>query len=127
MIAVDTSALMAILLDEPQAPDCIEALASSYLILVSAVTLAEALIVAQGRGTQTRMEALVDGIGLEVVPPGPAAARRVSDACSRWGRGFHCAALNFGDCFAFELAHSSQCPLLYVGRGFAKTDITSVL
>ena len=98
LIAVDTSALMAILLDEPQAPDCIEALASSYPILVSAVTPAEALIVAQGRGTQTRMEALIDGIGLEVVPPGPAAARRVSDACSRWGRGFHCAALNFGDC-----------------------------
>ena len=46
MIAVDTSALMAILLDESQAPDCIEVLASSHSILVSAVTLAEALIVA---------------------------------------------------------------------------------
>ena len=127
MIAVDTSALMAILLDEPQAPDCIEALASSHPILVSTVTLAEALIVAQGRGTQTQMEALINGIGLEVVPPSPAAARRVSDAYSRWGRGFHRAALNFGDCFAYELAHSSQCPLLYVGKDFAKTGITSVL
>ena len=54
-------------------------------------------------------------------------ARQRHDAYSRWGRGFRRAALNFGDCFAYELAHSSQCPLLYVGKDFAKTDITSVL
>ena len=77
MIAVDTSALMANLLDESQAPDCIEALASSHPILVSAVTLADALNVAQAHGTQTQMGALNDGLGLEVVPPGPAAARRL--------------------------------------------------
>ena len=68
MIAVDTSSLMAILLDEPQAPDCIEALASSHPILISAATVAEALIVAQGRGAQTQMEALINGLGLEVIP-----------------------------------------------------------
>ena len=127
MIAVDTSALMAILLEEPHAPDCVKALASGHPILISAATVAESLIVAEGRGARTQMEALIDGLGLQVVPLDPAAARRVSDVYARWGRGFHAAALNFGDCFAYELANSSQCPLLYVGDDFARTDIASVL
>ena len=127
MIAVDTSALMAILLDEPQAPDCAKALASGHPILISAATVAESLIVAEGRGTRTQMEALIDGLGLQVVPLDPAAARRVADIYARWGRGFHAAALNFGDCFAYELANSSQCPLLYVGDDFARTGVPSVL
>ena len=122
MIAVDTSALMAILLEEPHAPDCVKALASGHPILISAATVAESLIVAEGRGGRTQMEALI-----QVVPLDPAAARRVSDVYARWGRGFHAAALNFGDCFAYELANSSQCPLLYVGDDFARTDIASVL
>ena len=127
MIAVDTSALMAILLEEPHAPDCVKALASGHPILISAATVAESLIVAEGRGARTQLEALIDGLGLQVVPLDPAAARRVSDVYARWGRGFHAAALNFGDCFAYELANSSQCPLLYVGDDFAGTDIASVL
>ena len=127
MIAVDTSALMAIPLDEPQAPDCVKALASSHPILISAATVAELLIVAEGRGVRSQMDALINGLGLRVVPLDPAAARRVSDVHARWGRGFHAAALNFGDCFAYELANSSRCPLLYVGDDFARTDITSVL
>ena len=56
MIAVDTSALMAILLNEPEAPDCVDALASNHPILISAATVAEALIVAHGRGARTQME-----------------------------------------------------------------------
>ena len=127
MIAVDTSALMAILLEEPRAPDCVKALASGHPILISAATVAESLIVAEGRGARTQMEALIDGLGLQVVPLDPAAARRVSDVYARWGRGLHAAALNFGDCFAYELANSSQCPLLYVGDDFVRTDIASVL
>ena len=127
MIAVDTSALMAILLDEPEAGACIEALVSSAPVLISAATVAESLIVAHGRGARTQMEALIDGLGLEIVSLDPAAARRVSETYARWGRGFDPAALNFGDCFAYELAHSSQCPLLYVGGDFARTDIRSVL
>ena len=71
------------------------------------------------------MEALI--AGLEIVPLDPAAARRVADAYAQWGRGFHAAALNFGDCFAYEFANGSQCPLLYVGVDFARTDVETVL
>ena len=127
MIAVDTSALMAILLDEPEAVNCADALASNHPVLVSAATVAEALIVAQGRDARPRMEILIDGLGLEIVPLDPAAARRAADAYTRWGRGFHAAALNFGDCFAYELANSAQCPLLFVGGDFARTDVRSAL
>ena len=127
MIAVDTSALMAILLDEPEAANCADALASNHPVLVSAATVAEALIVAHGRDARPRMETLIDGLGLEIVPLDPAAARRAANAYTRWGRGFHTAALNFGDCFAYELANSAQCPLLFVGGDFARTDVRSAL
>ena len=127
MIAVDTSALMAILLDEPEAQDCADALASNHPVLISAATIAEALIVAQGRDARAQMETLLDGLGLEIVPLDPAAARRAADAYARWGRGFHPAALNFGDCFAYALADSAQCPLLFVGGDFARTGIRSAL
>ena len=127
MIAVDTSAVMAILLDEPEAQDCADALASNHPVLISAATIAEALIVAQGRDARAQMETLLDGLGLEIVPLDPAAARRAADAYARWGRGFHAAALNFGDCFAYALADSAQCPLLFVGGDFARTDVRSAL
>ncbi len=57
----------------------------------------------------------------------PAAARRVAGAYAKWGRGVHPAALNFGDCFAYETAKTHDCPLLYIGGDFAQTDIASVL
>ena len=127
MIAVDTSALMAILLDEPEAEDCADALASNHPVLISAATVAEALIVAQGRNARAEMETLLDGLGLEIVPLDAAAARRAADTYARWGRGFHTAALNFGDCFAYALANSAQCPLLFVGGDFARTDVQSAV
>ena len=54
-------------------------------------------------------------------------AEGVGRAYSRWGRGVHPAGLNFGDCFAYELALELSCPLLFVGNDFDKTDIKSVL
>ena len=63
MIAVDTSALMAILLDEPEAGNCAAALAANHPVLISAAPVAEALIVGEGRYTRTRMGALIDGLG----------------------------------------------------------------
>lgn len=127
MIAVDTSALMAILLGEPEAEACAEALETDDRIVISAVTAAEALIVAGRRGLGAEMAGLVDGLGLEIVSVAPAAARRVAGAYGKWGRGVHPAALNFGDCFAYETAKSSGCPLLFVGGDFARTDIAGVL
>lgn len=127
MIAVDTSALMAILLNEPLADDCDAAVKADERVLISAGTLTEALIVAGGRGLRDQMQDLVYGLGFEVVPVDAAVARSAAAAHARWGRSAKTAGLNFGDCFAYDVAKQNRCPLLYVGRDFAKTDIKSVL
>jgi ribonuclease VapC len=127
VIAVDTSALMSIVLRESQGPDCMAALKSDDHLLISAGTLTEALIVAQPRHCRSDLEELIDALGFEIVPVDGATARRAAAAHARWGRGARTAGLNFGDCFAYDVAKQNRCPLLYVGRDFAKTDVKSVL
>ena len=127
MIAVDTSALMAILLGEAEAEACAVALEAEDEILISAGTVAEALIVAGRRDLGDEMERLIDGLGMEVVTLTAASARRMAQANGRWGKGVHPAGLNFGDCFACEVAREHGCPLLFVGGDFVRTDVTSVL
>ena len=127
MIAVDTSALMAIVLDKPEAGACIAALEADDEILISAGTVAEALIVSARSDVDAEVEGIIDRLGFEIVTVTPAAARRIAAAYQQWGRGLHPAALNFGDCFAYEVAKEHACRLLYVGDDFVKTDIESVL
>lgn len=127
MIAVDTSALMAVLLREPEAGACITALDAADDIVISAATLAEALVVSRLRATGPEMEQLIEALGCEVAPVTEGFAERVARAYARWGKGVHPAALNFGDCFAYALAEERACPLLYVGGDFARTDIVSAL
>ena len=127
MIVVDTSALMAILLDEPLAGACIAVLEAQDDILISSGTIAEALIVSARRNIGEEMAALIDGLGFDVVDVTPAVARRIAKAYSQWGQGIHPAALNFGDCFSYEAAKEHNCPLLYVGEDFAQTDIRAAL
>ena len=127
MIAVDTSALMAILLNEPEAEACVAALEGEDRLTISAGTVAEALIVADRRGLGEEMTRLIDGLGFEQVAVTPASAKGVAQAYARWGKGVHPAALNFGDCFAYQLASSRGCALLYVGDDFGRTDIAAAL
>jgi ribonuclease VapC len=127
MIAVDTSALMAILLNEPDADACAAALATADEVLISAGTVAEALIVSARRGVGAAMNSLIEGLGFEVMPVTAASARRIAHAYERWGKGMNPAALNFGDCFAYEVAKEHGCPLLFVGNDFTGTDIVGVL
>jgi len=127
MIAVDTSALMAIILGEPTADACIRVLEAETEVLISAATVAEALIVASRRNVDSEMARLIDGLGLEIVTVTATSARRIATAYERWGRGLHPAGLNFGDCFAYEVAMEHSCRLLFVGDDFSKTDVGSVL
>jgi ribonuclease VapC len=127
MIAVDTSALMAIALGEPAADACIAVLETQTDVVISAGTVAEALIVAARRNVGEEVSRLIDELGFEIVSVTPAAARRIAAAYARWGRGAHPAGLNFGDCFSYEVANAHSCPLLYVGDDFSKTDLKSAL
>lgn len=127
MIAVDTSALMAIVLDEPEADVCMGALVADDDLMISAGTVAEALIVSSRRNVGDEMAQLIDGLGFEIISVTPASARRIAESYASWGRGNHPAALNFGDCFAYEVAKEHQCRLLYVGKDFAQMDVEGVL
>ena len=125
MIAVDTSALMAILLDEPQAHACIAALETADEILISAATVAESLIVAARRGVHDEMQTLIANLGFNVISVTQSTAERVAVIYSRWGKGIHPAGLNFGDCFAYDVAKEHGCALLYIGDDFARTGVVS--
>ncbi|MGD1037742.1 MAG: type II toxin-antitoxin system VapC family toxin [Roseiarcus sp.] len=127
MIVVDTSALMAMMLGEPQAGACNAVLATESDVAISAATLAEALIVAARRDCAEGVAAIIYLLGFEVVPVTEASARQVAAAYAQWGRGVHPAGLNFGDCFAYELARERDCPLLFVGADFSKTGVRSAL
>jgi ribonuclease VapC len=127
MIAVDTSALMAIVLGDADADACMAILETEPSVAISAGTVAEALIVAARRNVADEMVKLIDGLGFDVVTVTAASARRIAAAYDHWGKGVHPAALNFGDCFAYEVAKTHDCPLLFVGNDFSKTDVESVL
>lgn len=127
MIAVDTSALLAILLDEPEADALAATLAEADALVISAGTLAEALIVAERRGLGPQMHALLEALSLDVAPVTAAVAVDVSGAYRRWGKGAHPAGLNMGDCFAYALASARGIPLLYKGDDFSQTDLPSAI
>ena len=122
-IVVDTSALLAIVLGESNAERCINLIAAADGVMISAGTLAEALLIAERRKLRDRLDPLLEGLTLEVAPVTQAAARRVAEATRWWGKGIHPAGLNFGDCFAYVLAKDQGRPLLFVGEDFSKTDI----
>jgi ribonuclease VapC len=118
---------MAIALGEKEAEACMRVLETQTEFVISAGTVAEALIVAARRNVAEEMTRMIDGFGLEIVSVTTASARRVAAAYARWGRGAHPAGLNFGDCYSYEVAKERPCPLLYVGDDFSKTDLESAL
>jgi len=118
---------MAILKKEAKAEACLAHLEGEANILISAGTLAEALIVAQGYGIVDQMTRLIAEYGIEIIPVTAAAAHRIGAIYAKWGKGFHPAGLNYGDCFAYELAESRVCKLLFIGNDFSRTDITPAL
>lgn len=127
MIVVDSSALVAIALAEPDARDIMKALHDADRVVISAANLTETMIVAFGRECEPEMRALFDRFGIVVEPVTEARAEAAANVYRRYGKGWHAAGLNFGDSFAYALAREKACPLLYVGDDFAKTDIASAL
>ena len=127
MIVVDTSALIALLQLESRAEQIADVLETEDRVVISAGTMAEALIVAGQRNLDKRIEELIEKIGIEVHILDSAGCKATAKAYSTWGKGVNPARLNFGDCFAYALAKAHGAPLLYVGNDFAKTDIVSAM
>lgn len=129
MIVVDTSALVAALSGEPGGERIHEALAGSAASLLSAANYLECSIVLAARFGDEGVHDLrlyLHEAGIEVVPVDRDHADVAFDAWTRYGKGRHPAALNFGDCFAYALASLRGAGLLFVGDDFARTDVTAV-
>jgi ribonuclease VapC len=127
VIVVDTSALMAIVMKEPMADACSDCLAIADEVLISAATLTETLIVSARGNRHPEMMELIEELGLTVVDLSEALATDAAEAYRTWGKSFHRAGLNFGDCFAYALANQQECPLLFIGDDFSQTDIVCAL
>ena len=124
---IDTSAIVAMLEQEPEAERIARALATATERMVSAANLLEAAIVLQvrrGDEGERDLDLLLAKFGVEIVPFSPRQAEIARKAFRRYGRGRHTAKLNLGDCFAYALAKDLSAPLLFKGRDFAMTDVS---
>lgn len=128
---IDTSALIAILGDEPEAGVLADAIADADSLRISAATLLEASMVADGPRDpirSARFDALIRSLTMEVEPVTSAHVVLARRAFLDFGRGSGSRArLNFGDCFSYALATERREPLLYVGDDFSHTDVSSAL
>jgi ribonuclease VapC len=126
MIAVDTSAIVAILKAEREEMRLRGAMERAGRGLVSACNILELQIVLAGRKPELawpQVERLLAKYGVTIRPFDERQLRIAREAAVRYGKGRHKAGLNFGDCFAYALAKTEDLPLLCTGRDFAATDI----
>lgn len=129
-MVIDTSAVVAILLGEPDAGLYAKALEDSPSRLLSAVTRVELAIVMEGRKGEAgriHLERLLTEGEFEVVAVTPRQASIAIGAFRTYGKGRHVAALNIGDCFSYALAIESGHALLFKGNDFAHTDVRAAL
>ena len=125
-MVIDTSAVMAVLLDEPERGRFTALIGAATPRRMSAVTLVEATMVFEGRKGPAgagRVDRFVEDGEIEVVPVSVDQARLAQEAFRRFGKGRHPAGLNLGDVFAYALARATGEPLLFKGDDFARTDI----
>ena len=130
MIVIDTSAVIAILRNEPEASRFAEIIGEADRCFLSAAGFLEASMVRIGRGPPQlgdELENLVRELDIELVPFDEPQARASRDAFVRFGSGRHPAGLNFGDCISYALARSRGLPLLFKGEDFSKTNILAAL
>ena len=130
MIAVDSSALIAVLLQEPDAQKYADALAEFEDILISTATYVETGIVLDNRQSPLvaqNLDLLIEKSRIVMAPVDIEQARAARQAYRIYGRRNHPASLNLGDCFAYALAKVTRRPLLCKGVDFSKTDVVSAL
>ena len=124
-MVIDTSAIVAIALNEPEATKLEERIADDPVRLISAATVLEATIVLEtrlGEAGGREFDLWLHKLGAEIVAVDAEQMDAARRAWRRYGKGRHPAALNFGDCFSYALALIRGEPLLFKGEDFARTD-----
>lgn len=127
-MVIDTSAIVAILADEPERRSFNLIIEADRVRLLSAVSLVETAIVLgnrYGEAAERELDLFVYKANIEITPVDTEQAGVARRAYIRFGKGRHPARLNFGDCFAYALAKVTGEPLLYKGSDFSQTDILS--
>ena len=128
-MVIDTSAIVAIALNEPEAAAFERQIAADPVRLISAATVLETAIVLESRLGEpggAEFDLWLHKAAVEIAPVDSQQADRARRAWRRYGKGRHPAGLNFGDCFAYALAVTTEQPLLFKGDDFARTDILPV-
>lgn len=126
---IDSSALIAVLLNEANAVRFARAIEDGSPRLVSAASLLETSIVIESRKGEAggrELDLLLYRAGIEIVAVDPEQAEIARIAWRRFGKGRYPGGLNYGDCFSYALAKSRQLPLLFQGEDFSQTDIDKV-
>jgi ribonuclease VapC len=129
-MVLDTSAVIAILRNEPDADRYRRAIEEADELRIGAPTLVECEIVARaalGEEGALDLRAFICLLDVRVEPFGPREAEYASLAYRRYGKGRHDGGLNLGDCFSYAIAASHDEPLLFKGDDFSRTDIASAL
>ena len=129
MMVADTSAIMAVLMDELESQSFEDAMMSNGEVLVSTATAVELLLVSLGKG-DTIYQAAVQFLArpfVRLVPLDEAQMWAAVEAFRRYGRGRNAAGLNYGDTFSYALASVQQLPLLFKGADFPLTDALNPL
>lgn len=125
-MVIDTSALLAILQDEPERRAFNEAIEAADGRMVSVATFVEVSIALEARhGAEgvRDLDLFIERAGIELVDVTAEQGRLARRAFARYGKGRHDAGLNYGDCFAYALAVARSEPLLFKGDDFARTDV----
>ncbi len=125
-MVIDSSALVAILLGEPESESFIDAVVGAEVVRISAATFVETSMILESRRGAAGILLLdrwIDDAGIEVVAVDAAQARVARQAFSDFGKGRHQAGLNFGDCFSYALARRLGEPLLAKGDDLPRTDV----
>jgi ribonuclease VapC len=128
-MVLDTSALLAILMAEPEAEGFAVAIEHDPIRLISAGSMLETAIVAESRWRDAggrELDLLLFKTGITVIPVDAEQVEIARQAFRLFGKGRHPAGLNFGDCFAYALSRVSGQPLLFKGDDFAQTDVDRV-
>jgi ribonuclease VapC len=125
-MVIDTSAIVAIALNEPDAAELELRIADDPVRLISAATVLETTIVLEtrlGDAGGREFDLWLLKVGAEVIPVDAEQIDAARRAWRRYGKGRHPAGLNYGDCFSYALALTRGEPLVFKGEDFAKTDI----
>ncbi len=125
-MVIDSSALVAIVLNEPEADRLSDLIAQDPRRLVSAVSALEAamaLHIHKGPAGVRKLDQLLQTAALNVVSMGPEQIEFARNAYAKYGEGRHLAGLDLGDCCSYALARYAGEPLLFKEGGFDKTDL----